>query len=630
MSSLNTVINGLKVVRNMGWRYVAFRSVHELNRRTGRLKKRFPQAPAFQRYLSLDEWKQQPVTFFFQSREEVTVARMPTPALAARFKQVKEGKLTFFNGASLSLGKDFSWMKNPDSGFLYNGEQHWTEVNDYSLEAGDIKFVWEKARFAYLYDIIRYDHHFEKDNATLVFNDILSWIGANKVNSGPHYKCSQEISLRVLNWTFALYFYRHSPALTAEIFDQVQYAIYWQLHHVFHNINFSRIAVRNNHAITETLALYLGGLLFPSLPGAATWKEQGKKWFEEEIAYQVYDDGTFLQFSMNYHRVVIQLFTWALRLSELNGESFARHVKERAVKSLRFLRVCMNDSNGWLPNYGANDGALFFRLNDQHYRDYRPQLEALATLLQMDAGFTEINEDLYWYGLQPAAGNDTVLEKDKVLYSFPEGGYFICREKETLTFLRCGNHKDRPSQADNLHLDIWHKGENLLMDAGSYKYNTDETTLRYFMGTASHNTVMLGHYDQMLKGPRFIWYNWTQCSRARLYETPDEYIWEGAISGFQQVGADIVHIRQVRKKKNAAAWVIKDHIQHKPAHLFMRQLWHTCTPEKLNTRSEDSSGAILQPSCQPGMYSSLYGVKENNSSIVFTTTADTIITEIII
>ncbi|MEI3800138.1 MULTISPECIES: heparinase II/III domain-containing protein [unclassified Chitinophaga] len=630
MSSLNTVINGLKVVRNMGWRYVAFRSVHELNRRTGRLKKRFPQAPAFQRYLSLEEWKKQPVVFFFQSREEVTAVRKPEPALAERFKQIKGGKLTFFNGATLSLGKDFPWMKNPDSGFMYNGEQHWTEVNDYSAEAGDIKYVWEKARFAYLYDIIRYDHHFGKDNAALVFGDILSWISANKVNSGPHYKCSQEISLRVLNWTFALYYYRHSPALTEEVFDQIQYAIYWQLHHVFHNINFSRIAVRNNHAITETLALYLGGLLYPTLPGAATWKEQGRKWFEEEIAYQVYDDGTFLQFSMNYHRVVIQLFTWALRLSALNGESFAPHVKEKAAKSLRFLRVCMNDGNGWLPNYGANDGALFFRLNNEHYRDYRPQLQALATLLQMDAEFPEISEDLYWYGLQPAAYDTTVLEKDQMLYSFPEGGYFICREMETLTFLRCGNHRDRPSQADNLHLDIWYKNENLLMDAGSYKYNTDEETLRYFMGTASHNTVMLDNYDQMLKGPRFIWYNWSQCSRARLYETTDEYIWEGAISGFQHVGPDIVHIRQVRKKKNAPVWIVKDHIQHKPPYLVMRQLWHTSTPEKLITRAEDSSGAILQPLCKPGMYSSLYGVKEENSSIIFTSDADTIITEIII
>ncbi len=82
------------------------------------------------------------------------------------------------------------------------------------------------------------------------------------------------MSLRVLNWTFALYYYRNSPALTPEIFEQSQHTIYWHYHHIYHNINFSRIAVRNNHAITETLALYLIGTLFPWFPNAADWKRK--------------------------------------------------------------------------------------------------------------------------------------------------------------------------------------------------------------------------------------------------------------------------------------------------------------------------------------------------------------------
>ena len=81
------------------------------------------------------------------------------------------------------------------------------------------------------------------------------------------------------------------------------------------NINFSRKTVRNNHAITEVLMLYLSGLLFPFFPETKTWKQKGKQWFEEEISYQIYEDGTFLQFSHNYHRVLIQLLTWAFYLS---------------------------------------------------------------------------------------------------------------------------------------------------------------------------------------------------------------------------------------------------------------------------------------------------------------------------
>ena len=48
-------------------------------------------------------------------------------------------------------------------------------------------------------------------------------------------------------------------------------------------------------------------------------------------------------------------------------------------------------------------------------------------------------------------------------------------------------------------MDVWYKGENILMDGGSYKYNTDASDINYFM-RQSHNTIMLGNNNQMLKG----------------------------------------------------------------------------------------------------------------------------------
>lgn len=155
--------------------------------------------------------------------------------------------------------------------------------------------------------------------------------------------------------------------------------------------------MRNNHAITETLALYLVGLLFPQFPESGEWKKKGKKWFEEEIKYQVAEDGTYLQFSMNYHRVVVQLLTWAITLADRNGERFCDEVYKRAYQSVNFLYQCQDDSTGWLSNYGSNDGALFFKLNDCDYRDYRPQLDALYYLLTSEHLYDRQYEDREWY-----------------------------------------------------------------------------------------------------------------------------------------------------------------------------------------------------------------------------------------
>jgi hypothetical protein len=545
---------------------------------------------------------------------------VPLGELLASFELIESGKLKFFNNLVFELGNKYDWITNPENGYRYNAGLHWTQIPDYSQTAGDIKFTWEKSRFSYLYDIIRYDHHFGVDCSKLVLHDIVDWIEKNPVNQGPNYRCSQEMSVRILNWTFALHFYKNSAALTGEVFEKIQYALYWQIKHIEKNINFSRIAVRNNHALTETLALYLTGLLYPTLPGAATRKKKGKKWFEEEIAYQVYRDGTFLQFSMNYHRIVVQLLTWAIVLAEKNGERWHEIVYDRAGKSLDFLYNCMDQQSGWLSNYGNNDGALFFKLNDAHFRDYRPQLSALAAALGIKLKDVMASEDELWYGIQQES--KTAIQQFLGNIAYSDGGYYLVRTFDSLTMVRCGSHRNRPFHADNLHLDLWYKGKNILIDAGSYKYNTETKYLRYFNGTRSHNTVMLGNHDQMLKGGHFTWYYWTQCLKAAQSETEEAYVFEGTISAFHQVNKGITHTRKIVRYKHEPKWIVTDEIRgNADPDLLMIQLWHTPSEPAcmVSFSATDSNGNSIEQKEETGWESPLYGSKQQAREYYFCT-----------
>lgn len=524
-----------QILKNMGGRYFLFRASYEMQRKSGLLRFRYPVNYTLQKFFSLEEWKEKALPFFFDSSKEVSFSSVHINNLASDFHRVVKGECCFFSSAWYDLGTDYDWVTNPDTNYKYDVSKHWTEVEDIVQEAGDIKYVWEKSRFSYLYTVIRYDHSTGEDHSQFVFDQIQDWIDKNPLNCGPNYKCSQEISLRVLNWIFALYYYKSSPLLTESCFQKIINSIYWQIKHVYGNINFSRIAVRNNHAITETLTLYIVGLLFPWFPDAKLWKSKGKKWFEKEIEYQIAEDGTYLQFSMNYHRVVIQLLTWGIALAQRNGECFSEHVYQRAYQSVNFLYQCQELSNGYLPNYGSNDGALFFKLNDSDYRDYRPQLDALHYLLTGENLYDDVYEDRGWY-----ANNRNCIHtefaplKQKIgCISFDVGGYYLIREQDTLTFIRCGKYKDRPAHADNLHMDVWYKGENILMDGGSYKYNTDASDINYFMGTQSHNTIMLGNNNQMLKGARFMWFYWSQALKASIQELDDSYCFSGVVSCFR-------------------------------------------------------------------------------------------------
>jgi hypothetical protein len=609
-----------------------FRISHLISKRTGFFKRRFPTSfPAIER-ISLAEWKNNLPPFFFYGKNIKGLVKQESPQLKELYAEITQGIITFFGKTKFNLGNDYDWVTNPVTNYKYDINHHWSCIDEFSEEKGDIKFVWEKARFNFILDIIRFDYHFKTDCSGFVFSEISSFIDKNPVNRGPNYVCSQEISLRIINWTFALHYYKDSEALTERLFEKIMNSIYWQIHHVFQNINFSRIAVRNNHALTETLLLYLSGLLFPFLPDVKTWSRKGKKWFEQEIRYQIYEDGTYLQFSNNYHRVAIQLLTVGTQLARLNGEKFASVVYSRSIKSLDFLYNSMEISNGMLPNYGSNDGALFFKLNDQDFRDFRPQLQAFSFAIsdknEIDLSGFE-GEDIYWFGLSQRAAGRTKVIQNYGITSYPEGGYYIIRDKGTMTYIRCGKHKDRPAHADNLHMDMWYKGINILRDNGSYLYNSEPEIVRYFMGTRSHNTIMLDNFDQMLKGPRFIWFDWTQALKTEFREYETQFEFDGSISVFRYLGKEIKHRRKIIKIKDFPKWIIEDEILGASG-FKMNQLWHfePDFSDNIKIHAKVPDGTLLELKTVEGWFSSYYGRKEASDYYMFSTAERNITTEI--
>ena len=274
------------------------------------------------------------------------------------------------------------------------------------------------------------------------------------------------------------------------------------------------------------------------------------------------------------------------------------------------MRACQDTATGWLPNYGNNDGALFFKFTDAHFRDYRPQLRQLAQAIE----YVEPNEDT----------------AQSSVFSFKNSGYYLLRDADTLTFLRCGAYKNRPFQADNLHLDIWVNGQNMLRDAGSYKYNTEERWTRYFAGTASHNTVMLGNFDQMQKGPRFVWYHWAKEANGQWTKTSDDWFFEGVVRVFGQLGPNIYHRRRVLKATGQLRWCIEDRLENAPAELPMHQIWHP-SPEFFDQfviRAWDENNQELEFTETEGWYSGIYSQKEPAKRLVFSTSGRCIRTEI--
>ena len=600
----------ISVLKARGLRYFLFRSSYEFMRKTGILKYKFPCRYVIKN-VSLEEFRSSD-RFFFASRESLTLKKIPNELLKCKFDNVLKGKIPFFSKINYDLGMDYDWITNSDTGYKYDIKQHWTKVEDIDEAAGDIKFVWEKSRFSYIYSVLRYDYHFDEDHSAWVFNEICDWIDKNPLNYGPNYKCSQEISIRILNWLFALHFYKASLHLTEPIFSKIIQSIYGQIKHVESNINFSRICVRNNHAITETLTLYLTSLMLPNLPGSKKRKRLGKKYFEEEIAFQIAEDGTFIQESMNYHRVVVQLLTWAIAISDVNGERFSDFVYRKAWDSVNFLFQCQDCRTGKLPNYGANDGALFFPLNDNDYRDYRPQLDALHVLLTGKSLYAEQFEDCGYYVSKRLKnhGYEPIIRKNGIV-KFEKSGYYLFRNKELLVLIRCGGFNGEGGTNDQMHLDVWFEGKNILCDSGSYKYNASQNLVEYFRGTESQNCVMLSNYHLQKKGVRFVWYYPPIKQYAKVQENDGIFEFDGCVRCFRFLALNIDWSRQVRVDAAGHKIFITDVIVNKPETLEMRQIWHSPSNVLL---SFVSTGEKVE---KVGMCSDYYGTYRDNRQIEF-------------
>jgi hypothetical protein len=137
-------------------------------------------------------------------------------------------------------------------------------------------------------------------------------------------------------------------------------------------------------------------------------------------------------------------------------------------------------------------------------------------------------------------------------------GYLKLDARQSYAFLRAAQYRDRPSQADQLHMDLWWRGENIACDAGSYLYNGPSPWTNALAGTAVHNTVTIGNRDQMTRAGRFLWLDWAQ-ARSMSYELDRHGIAvEASHDGYQRLGA--MHRRSVMCVTNHDTWIVVDDI----------------------------------------------------------------------
>ena len=433
---------------------------------------------------------------------------------------------------------------------------HWTDYETRKVPlpkpaspTSDLKFLWEPARFGWAYVLGRAYHLTgEEAYAQAFWSHVETFLEANPPYLGPHWMNGQEVAVRLLALLWAHQVFEGATASSPERRARLAAAIEDHAARIPPTLLYAR-AQNNNHLLTEAAALYLAGRALDRHP----WRRSGWRWLNRTLRGQLSSYGEYIQHSTNYHRVMLAAVLWVEAVRDQEWPALTRQALGRAT---HWLYSLLDPSTGQVPNLGANDGALLLPLAACPYRDFRPAVQAAArAFLRFQLPPGPWDEAGLWFGLTPHPR------------SYESGLYMgdLLHGRNSWAYLRASSFRSRLGHMDQLHLDLWWRGLNVLQDAGTYLYNAGPPWDNPLVASRVHNTVMVDGRDQMTRGGRFMTLDWFPAFSERLIATEEDVA--GRLMAYHKGYRGVRHER-VLTVFNDERWQVQDRLVSQQTHRY--------------------------------------------------------------
>jgi len=430
---------------------------------------------------------------------------------------------------------------------------HWTEFeqNKIPLPEKDVKFIWEPARMGWIYTLGRVKVSGKVESLGRQSWELVeSFLQKNPVNCGPNWMNGQEVALRILALVFFHEVFYGNPELPVGWEHTVAQAVIDHARRLPPTLIYAR-SQQNNHLLVEAAGLYTAGVFLPEHTDSKQWRKTGWEIFHSALNDQIDDDGTYTQYSTNYHRLMLQIALWMKAISLRAGDEFPESSTLKLIAATAWLDGLLMPETGLVPNYGHNDGAYILPLTGRPFNDYRPVVEAASRFFGLTDTEGKVDEMSLWFeylaGKKPAP---VLIQQPLVEIR----SYRKLIEGATTVFIFTPQYRHRPGQADLFHTEVWRNGHPLLLDAGTYQYNADKPWDNAFSGTPVHNTISVSGNDQMTRAGRFLWLDWPKVTVKK--GEPGGYTVTVSHDGYKTLG--VVHHRRVELVNRSLCRVFDD------------------------------------------------------------------------
>ncbi len=383
---------------------------------------------------------------------------------------------------------------------------------------------------------------------------------------------------------------------------------------------------RHNWTTMEMNGLALAGLTFTAFKNSEKWGNYAMETMSEEINKQVYPDGTQTELSTKTQWVALHRFETITDNFKKAGKTVSDQYEKRLLDMYRYLAYSIRP-DGHQP------------LNNDSDRD-----DLRDILINAAQKFSR--PDWSWIATNGKAGEEPKMGPSIV---FPWAGIHIMRdswEKNAhWTFFDTGPYGTGHQHRDKLHLSISVSGYDFLVDGGRFTHENyfsfDPTEWRgYFRSSYSHNVILIDHSGQKAGSTTTK----KPITEGVDYLNTEKYDYARGTfdAGFEGVTGPVEHKRSVFYLKNRF-WIVLDQIKtDRPRKIDV--LWHfspRCTVQKkegfhfarigktylqvVPINKEEWRTELIKGQTDPviqGWYSSFYGKKEPNPTLIFSNHID--------
>lgn len=466
--------------------------------------------------------------------------------LVSRADAIAANRLSFFNLVDVQLGTPVRWQKDRNTGV--EAPLKPIQFVDYrnAMVFGDCKLVWEPNRHHHLVVLARaYKATGETRYADAVVAQMLDWIDQNPYGYGMNWRSPLELSVRMINWVWALDLIEDAGVIDKPIRRRVVECVWRHCHDVVRK--YSQGTSANNHLVGEAAGVFVAASYF----GFAHWIDDSRSILEREVSKQIFDDGCTREHAFGYQFFVLQFYYCASVVADRYGQPFSDDYFAAMKLMLRFQLLLGLD--GDVPLVGDSDDGYVLDLGG--LEDRVAVLAWINIGIDGDQGFHHLarrSESSTWMELDRPSGDYAMAPFESV--AFQEAGYYLLRSEggtSRVTVLFDCAELGYTSIAAHGHADalsclVRIDGRDLFVEAGTYDYFTYPEWRNHFRSTKAHNTLEIDGLDQSVMAGPFMWdvharaecQEWTTDGQGGLVV--------GSHDGYERLEDAVTHTRRVR------------------------------------------------------------------------------------